>query len=115
MIFTQHKLKKVQDVITTLDTELTQLKNQKKESDRLIGKYAKFVHKRELFIKHDLIGLGDLITEFDGHVKNVYRGQKYQEVTFAVGNVKNRTLEIINKEKRDYDEQLYNIQSDQGN
>ncbi|MGG0277298.1 hypothetical protein [Bacillus rhizoplanae] len=112
VIYLHKKLTRVQKDFSALDTDLSQLKNEKKNSDKLVGKYDQFVHKRKLFIHHDLPELGELITEFDGHVKNSFRGQKYQEVRGIATHVKGRTIEIINKEKRDFDEQLYNIQSD---
>ncbi|MCT4570504.1 hypothetical protein N3930_21890 [Bacillus thuringiensis] len=106
------KLTKVQKSSTSVNTELTQLKNEKRDSDESIDKYNNFVHKRKLFIHHDLPELGVLITEFDAYVKNTYRGQQHQEVRTIATQVKSKTNEIINKEKRDFDEQLYNIQGD---
>ncbi|OFD78390.1 MULTISPECIES: hypothetical protein [Bacillus cereus group] len=110
IIYLHKKLTKVQKSFTSLNTELTQLKNEKGDSDKSIDKYDNFVHKRKLFIHHDLPELGVLITEFEVHVKDSYRGQKHQELRVLTTNVKSKTIEVINKEKRDFDEQLYNIQ-----
>ncbi|MEE6183996.1 hypothetical protein ACQ3VH_15930 [Bacillus pretiosus] len=112
IIYLHIKLTKVQKSSTSVNTELTQLKDEKRDSDESIDKYNNFVHKRKLFIHHDLPELGVLITEFDAYVKNTYRGQQHQEVRTIATQVKSKTNEIINKEKRDFDEQLYNIQGD---
>ncbi|PEL93059.1 hypothetical protein [Bacillus wiedmannii] len=116
LLFVIHLLKKLsrsQKDLTSLNAELTQLKNTKKNSDESIDKYDNFVHKRKLFIHHDLPKLVVLITEFEVNVKDSYRGQKQQELRVLTTNVKNKTIEIINKEKRDFDDQLYKIQSNQ--
>lgn len=111
VIYLHNKLTGVQKSFTSLNTELTQLKNEKRNSDESISKYDNFVHKRKLFIQHDLPKLGELITEFEVHVKDSCRGQKHQELRVLTTNVKSKTIEIMNKEKRDFDEQLYKIQS----
>ncbi len=111
VIYLHIKLTRVQKSFTSLDTELTQLKKAKRNSDESIDKYNNFVHKRKLFIHHDLPKLGVLITEFEVNIKDSYRGQKQEELRKLTTNVKNQTIEIINKEKRDFDDQLYNIQS----
>ncbi|PED90951.1 hypothetical protein CN503_05735 [Bacillus cereus] len=111
IIYLHIKITKFQKSSTSLNTELTQLRNEKRNSDESISKYNDFVHKRKLFILHDLPKFGALITEFEVHVKDSYRGQKHQELRVLTTNVKNNTIEIINKEKRDFDEQLYKIQS----
>ncbi|WP_066300242.1 hypothetical protein [Bacillus sp. FJAT-29937] len=110
-IFLQIKLNKEQSNSGTLNYELDKLNHEKVRLDNKIVNYDKFVHKRELFINHDLVELGTLITEYEGYVKNSYRGQKHQEMRDEAGSVKKRTIEIINKEKREFDEQLYNVQS----
>ena len=100
-IILQFKLNKANSNILTLNNKM--------------DKYNAFIHKRKLFIDYDLRELKSLITEYEGNVKNIYRGQKHQEVRNEVGIIKKRTLDIINKEMRDFDEQLYNIQSDKDN
>lgn len=112
VIFLHIRLNKVQKQYASKETDLDQLKDDKQDSDEKIARYADFVHKRKLFIQHDLPEVGQLITEYEGHVKNSLRGQKYQEVRGVASSVKSRTNEIINKEKRDFDEQFYNIQGD---
>jgi hypothetical protein len=112
VIYLLFKLKKAEKDFSTKDSDLSQLESEKQDSDKLIAEYDRFIHKRKLFIQHDLPELGQLVTEFEGHVKNTFRGQKYQEVRVIASHVKSRTNEIINKEKRDFDEQLYKVQSD---
>ncbi|MCZ0875629.1 hypothetical protein [Peribacillus sp. AS_2] len=114
-IFLQRKLNKTQSTIATLQDGLEESSDAMNDKTSKLDAYVDFVHKRKLFIKHDLKELSDLIVEYEGHVKNHYRGQKYQEVRDEVGSVKKRAVEIINKEKRDFDEQLYHVQSDKDN
>lgn|GEM_PF-4298842 len=112
IIYLHFKLNKVENDSTSKDFDFNQLKDKKLASDKKIEKYNEFVHKRRLFIEHDLPEIGQLITEYEGNVKNTLRGQKYQEVRVIASTVKDRTNDVIKKEKRDFDEQLFNIQSD---
>lgn len=114
-LFLKRKLTKTESGIVELQGELEESSDVMQDKTSKLDGYIDFVHKRELFIKHDLQELSDLIIEYEGHVKNHYRGQKYQEVRNEVGSVKKRAVEIINKEKRDFDEQLYRVQSDKDN
>ena len=109
------KLIQAKSDTTNATREFNELTREKNLLDNKISKYDDFVHKRGVFIHHGLSELGTLITEYEWYIKNSYRGQKYQDVRNEVGRVKIRTLEITNKEKRDFDEQLYNVQSNQDN
>lgn len=114
-VILQFKLNNVQSNISILNSEFDKLKHEKDQIKSILSNYDEFVHKRKLFIDFDLKELSDLITEYEGYVKNSYRGQKYQEVRDEAGSVKKKTLEIIKKEVRDFYEQLYNVQSDKDN
>jgi hypothetical protein len=114
-IYWQCQLKKAKANNTTLATESENLKFERDHLYSQISSYDEFVHKRQLFLRHDLTEIGTLLTEYEVHVKDTYRGLKYQDVRESAGSVKKRTLEIVNKEKRDFDEQLYHIQSNKNN
>lgn len=118
-IYLQINLTKQKNIISNLNIELENHKEERREEElqlnNKVEKYEKFLHKRKLFLDYDLKEIGSLITQYEGHVINAYRGQKHQEIRFEVRNVKNRTIELINKEKRDFDEGLFDVQSDKDN
>lgn len=111
-VYLHFKLNKLKVASTFKESDFDQLKDEKIVLDEKIEKYNEFVHKRRLFIQHDLPEIGQLITEYEGNIINTLRGQKYQEVRILASTVKDRTNDVIKREKRDFDEQLYNIQSD---
>ncbi|WP_306010427.1 hypothetical protein [Bacillus sp. MMSF_3328] len=111
-IVLQHKVKIAQLESSALNCQIDKLKDEKTILNGKLESYSAFTHKRELFIKHDLTELSELLTEYEGYVKNTYRSQKQKELREEAGTVKKRALQIINNEKRSFDEQLYNVQSD---
>jgi hypothetical protein len=114
-VILKFQLLKVHSEISSLNTRVEKENKEKEHLNNKLRNYDEFVHKRKLFINYDLEEIGSLVTEYEGHVKNTYRGQRNQEVRVEAGSVKRRTLEIINKEKRDFNEQIFNVQSDTDN
>lgn len=100
-LYLNHKLKKDK-------SEITDLKEK-------VDIYITLSNQRELFVKHDLKKLRELIIEFRGYVVDTYRGRKFERFRSETKLFKDKTVEIIDKEMRDYDEQLQRIQSDKDN
>jgi len=80
-----------------------------------LQKYEVFRNKRELFIKHDLSQIEKLLMEYDGYLKDSYREKKYQDMKSEYKIVRTEVSNIITKEKRTYDEQLFDVQSHKDN
>lgn len=114
-LITQGRLTQAQSENSTLQTQIEEARSKEESLNNRIEKYSEFVNKREIFINHGLPELTRMVIEYDGYVKNTYRGRTHQELRKEVGSVKLRTLDIIQKEKRDFDEQLYYIQSNKDN
>lgn len=104
---------------------LKQLKKSKSESAILkqaeeklnvkLQKYESFRNKRDLFINHDLSQIEKILTEYDGYLKDSYREKKYQDMKLEYKLVRTQVSDIITKEKRAYDEQLFDVQSNKDN
>lgn len=114
-IILQNKLNKTQTTNVSLNTENNKLRGENEFLNRKLNNYDDFVHKRRLFIDYDLKELSDLVIEYEVHVKDTYRGLKNQVIRNEAGSVKKKTLEIINKEKRAFDEQIFHVQSNKDN
>lgn len=102
---------KIQD----LESENCKIGDKKILYSNKIEKYDKFRHRREIFINHDLEKLGRLLTEYNGFVKDEYRGRKFVVLRYEAETVKERVIEIIHAEKRNFDADIYDIQSDKNN
>lgn len=114
-IFLQVKYNRSNTGVNTLKDELEQTEEKIQKLKLKLDNYQEFVHKRELFITHDISEIQDLINEYNVYVNDKYRGNKYQDLRSEITALKKRNIEIIHKEKRDFSEQLYKIQSNKNN
>lgn len=94
--------------INKADKQISDLQGQ-------VKRHSDFLHNRQLFIKHDLTKLKEIILEYRGHVVDTYREKKFQRLRDEARLFKDKTVEIIDKEMRDFDEQLHNVQGNKDN
>ncbi|QLG06248.1 hypothetical protein GJS30_03740 [Bacillus velezensis] len=85
------------------------LEEENKGSKERIKNYENFVHKRELFIKHDLVNISKLISDHETYIRDSKRGKAHEELRREAKLVKENTIKIVDQEKRDFDEQLFSI------
>ena len=111
----QYKLYKTSQKNDNLQDENICIKNERKDLRRKIERRDKFIHKRKLFVSHDLKFLSDLLKEYDTYVAGSYPNKKYERLRDETVSVRKRGIEIISKEVRDFDEQFYDIQGDKDN
>lgn len=80
-----------------------------------IDLHKEFIYKRKLFRTHDLPKAISITTEEYGYLKDKYRGNRFRPIIEDVKLSRNALEEIINKEMRDFDEQLYYLPSNKDN
>lgn len=80
-----------------------------------INDYKEFVFNRKLFMKHDLTRLKDINREYYNSILDKFRGKKNDPFINEAKQIRDAIEQIITKEERAFDEQLYKIQSDKDN
>ncbi|UQZ48075.1 hypothetical protein M1D69_00150 [Bacillus sp. PK3-037] len=95
--------------------EINKLKQELGESQKINNDIQEFIHKRKLFVDHNMVEICDIITQYEGYVRDAGRGHVYSKVRDEARQVKERVLKIIREEKRDFDDQLYRVSRNKNN
>ncbi|ASN03620.1 hypothetical protein [Virgibacillus necropolis] len=111
----QYRLYETSQTNDNLQDKVTRLRNETDSLRNKIDLRDKFIHKRQIFVTHDLKFLSDLLKEYNAHVVEKYPNKKYERLRDEAASVRKRGIDIISKEERDFDEQFYDIQSDKDN
>jgi hypothetical protein len=85
------------------------------ELEKKLILYEEFIHNRKLFKSHDLKKINKLTYEYHSFVMDKYRGHKFNDMVSESRILKGKIEEIIDKEERDFDDQLYKIPSNKNN
>lgn len=101
--------------IKKISQEKDELLNKVSTLEEILNKHEVFLNKRELFIKHDLKNMNKAANTYKGYIYEAYRGNRYTMLRDEVHHFVNSMDDIINKEMRDFDEQLFDIQSNKNN
>lgn len=107
----QYKLKTSNRDNCELGKRIEILEGEQQQKNNRINSFEKFIHRRKVFKDHGLKEIKEILFEYNGVVENKYRGKAHQDLITQTRAIKNRSSEIINKEKREFDEQLFDIQS----
>lgn len=95
-----------------LNDEITSLNGKAPTLQAKIDARDDFIHKRKIFVTHDLKSLHSLLIDYETHVIREYPNRKFKELRDEAAVVRRKGTEIIFKEERDFDEQYPRVKSD---
>lgn len=83
-----------------------------RELSESIKRHKGFVHKRKIFLEHNLGRISSTMNEYNGYLSDKYRGKTHDDMRREFKIIKTEIIKIIDDEKREFDDQLFSVSSD---